>query len=231
MKNIAFFVAALAACAADASPAFGMNAHDAKAYFSKASAMAEGYFGGKPSVAALIPSEGSAASRLEVWSRSGEAYELVASAPKAGCLDCSGPSGRPNPDKFFFANDSLEIEYRAEGSGLGSWSWRSTWGWDPTLLSARAIATQKLGSSDSGQPRHSLVSFISGSRMERKIIAGASSASDCRADIAKTPIFAELDLRAFFDGRLDPPCESGGELDEAVGDGLAHLRQATPHHK
>lgn len=221
--NIAIIVAGLAALAAtpaEAAP-ISMDSSQAKAYFAKASTTAEGLFGGKPSVAVLFPNAESTSSRLEIWSRSGDGYQRLALAPKAGCSQCSGPSAKPNPVKMDFVDDSLNVEYQGGGSGLGFWAWRSTWGWDPLLSTTRAVATQRLGSDDHGFPRHSMVSFISGERFARKSSPQGISASHCRADIGKPPSFSALSLDAFFDGALDPRCQSGSELDDALDDGEA----------
>lgn len=215
---IAAGLAALAASPARSSPAF-MDYYQAKTYFSASSAKAEGSFGGRHSIAVLLPNSGSTSSRLEIWSRFGEGYQRIAVAPKAGCAQCSGPLAKPNPAKLSFAHDALNVEYQGGGSGLGFWAWRSTWAWDSLLSTTRAIATQRLGSDDNSFPRHTIVSFISGARTARKSSPKGILTSRCRADIAKPPSFAELSLDAFFDGQLDPRCQSGAESDDALDDG------------
>jgi hypothetical protein len=196
-----------------------MTEPQAKAYFSSASLMAQGSLDGLKEVAVVMPNPNPNAntSRIEVWRLVDKGYELIASAPKAGCQDCSGPTHKPNPSRIGMANGSLEVEYQGGGSGLGFWAWRSSWSWDPTLGSLRALATQRIGSDEQGDARHALVNFVDGSRAQRLMDGPSVKATVCRAAITRAPTFAMLSLPALFDGTMEPECQSGTES----GDPLA----------
>jgi hypothetical protein len=169
---------------------------------------AKGTFAGVPAVAQLRPNaDGSLA--LEIWSDAGDFRQLIARAPKAGCMACSGPDQKPNPASLEFVDGTLHVGYEGGGAGLGRWAWRSSWGWDRSTRSARPVATQRLGSDAEGAPIHALVDFISGERRERSASAPAPVA--CRAALVKTPAFQDLALKGLFDGSLEPGCLRGAE--------------------
>lgn len=201
------------------APAFGaMSEAQAKVYFEQALASSSGSLSGAEEVAALVSNPGkTGTSRLELWRKGPQGYDLVASAPKAGCQDCSGPTRKSNPTKVWIEAGSMHVEYQGGGGGVGYWAWRSSWGWDPALGQLRALATQRIGADESGEARHSAVNFVEGSRTQRLRQGGEVVSSSCRAAIGKTPAFSELSLPALFDGTLEPNCLAGTDS----GDPLA----------
>jgi hypothetical protein len=208
MKTI-FLAAACVALCASARGATEMNPSQAKAYFASAVTVASGRLGGSEQTAAVLrngSAPGSTA-RLEIWRKTERGFELAAAAPNAGCFDCSGPSRQSNPSRVAFGKDGLEVEYVGSGAGLGSWTWRTTWGWDAMTSSARIVAAQRVGQDADRVERHEMVDFIAGTRAERSRVEGlVESEPPCRPAIAKTPLFGELSPRALFDGSLIPEC-------------------------
>lgn len=194
-----------------------MSEAQAQPYFSNARLSARGSMDGSPLTAVLMPNPSASTSRLEVWRKTDKGFELIASAPKAGCLDCSGPNHKPNPSGLAITAGVLEVEYQGGGTGVGFWAWRSSWSWDPTLSALRALSTQRIGSDELGEARHAMVNFVAGTRLSRVVDEAAMKSTSCRAAINRTPSFSQLSLPALFDGSLEPECQSGTEL----GDPLA----------
>ena len=199
-----------------AAAAATMNANQAAAYIATARITSEGAWEGKNALVAVVPGPKNSW-KLEVWGKAGDGYTLLASAPSAGCMDCSGPSRKPNPSKAWFSDGTLNVEYQGGGSGAGFWAWRSTWGTDPVMGGARALATQRIGADGHSDTRHALVNFVDGTRMERTMLDGSIKTLACRAAIAKLPAFSDLSLSALFDGTLEPECLSGTETGDPLG--------------
>lgn len=215
--RLALSLAALAA-AGHGWAAPSMPEAQAKAYFAGARLVSQGAMDGSPATAVLMPNADSDSARLELWRRTDNGFELTASAPKAGCLDCSGPSHKPNPSSLSIASGVLEVEYQGGGAGAGFWAWRSSWSWDPTLSALRALSTQRIGSDAKGSAHHAIVNFVAGTRVARLVDDdGSIKSTSCRAAVARSPSIAQLSLPALFDGSLEPSCQSGTE----TGDPLA----------
>lgn len=204
---------------ASLSSAAALNAAQAQSLFGSATTSSQGQIDELALTATLTPSSpGSTQFKLDIWRKTDQGYEWVASAPKAGCLDCSGPSRKLNPTRIWFADNALHIEYQGGGAGFGFWAWRSSWGWDAALGSLRPLATQRIGADQDGNARHALVNFIDGSRAERFKTDSGIKVSKCSASISKMPAFSELSLGSLFDGALEPECLAGTIL----GDPLAN---------
>ena len=216
-----------------AQAATNMTLTQGESYWTKARIKAEGSWEGIKAVAVIVPG-GKTGGKLEVWGKKDEGYTLLATAPNAGCLDCSGPSHKPNPTKVWFSDGSLNVEYQGGGSGAGFWAWRSTWGTDPAFGGARAIATQRIGADAQSDTRHVMVNFIEGSRNERTLQDGNLRVKSCRASMTKLPTFEELSLSSLFDGTLEPECLSGTEKGDALagapslGSGQLDLMRKSP---
>ena len=199
--------------------AASLNPAQAQSLFGAATTSSQGQINDLSLTATLTPSAlGSNHFKLDIWRQTDQGYEWVAGAPKAGCLDCSGPSRKLNPTRIWFADNALHVEYQGGGAGFGFWAWRSSWGWDAALRSLRPLATQRIGADKDGNARHALINFIDGSRSERLKTDSGIKVSKCSAYISKTPGFSDLSLGSLFDGSLEPECLAGTIL----GDPLAN---------
>lgn len=207
-----FFLVALslAALAPACLGAQNLTEVQARLYFASATTSSAGAVDGHEMVAAALPNPSKpGGSRVELWRRRAGGYERLASAPKGGCDDCSGPTHKPNPTRVWIERDALHVEYKGGGSGVGFWAWRSSWGWDEALGRLRPLATQRIGADEEGSARHTLVSFVDGTRTQRLRQGDQVVSSSCRAAIARTPSFDQLSLAALFDGALEPDCLAG----------------------
>lgn len=213
----------LIACLLAASAPFSFGAQSltdaqARTYFSTATTSSAGSVDGQEMFGAALPNAPKlGGARIELWRKQPGGYELVASAPKGGCDDCSGPTHKPNPTRVWIERGALHVEYQGGGSGVGFWAWRSSWGWDQSLMRIRPMATQRIGADEDGLARHTLVSFVDGARTQRLRQGEQVVSSVCRAAIARTPSFEQLSLAALFDGTLEPDCLAGSDS----GDPLA----------
>jgi hypothetical protein len=190
--------------------------------FDKATMSEAGKIGELNIQAIVVPNTPANTSRIEIWKKTDTSYELLAVAPKAGCTECSGPTGKPNPTKIWISDGTLHVEYQGGGAGFGFWAWRSSWGWDPALAKLRPVATQRIGADGDGNARHAMVNFISGARSERLKLDSSLKTASCTAEIPKTPSFSELSLSALFDGTLEPSCMRNSNQGDPVA------RSATP---
>lgn len=229
-----FAVAGTVALLSAASHGAPLNEAQARAYFAQATISTSGSLDGQPEFVVLIPNPGKATLRLEVWRKTPAGYELVASAPKAGCEDCSGPTRKNNPTRLTIDNGALHVEYQG-GSGLGYWAWRSSWSWDPVMGALRVLATQRIGADEQGDARHSVVNFVAGTRAQQLKSVGPTKQTECRAAITRQPVFADLSLSALFDGTLEPDCQSGTDVGDALAatpapgvGALGHMMRASP---